>query len=94
MPIVDEIREILGANDVNGIDEKDAKRIFDKTTALSKEEEQLIHPSEKTLRKFYRAGMKLDGNVKVICPNCGASPWNYKSGSCQLCGNTPATTNE
>lgn len=25
----------------------------------------------------------------VLCPKCNADPWNFKTGSCQLCGNSP-----
>lgn len=40
----------------------------------------------------YREALKEfePGNVSVVCPNCGASPWNFTAGSCQLCGGTPA----
>lgn len=43
-------------------------------------------------RTAYREGLKevdpTDPNT--TCPGCGASPWNYKPGKCQMCGNTPA----
>jgi len=44
-------------------------------------------------RQFaYREGLKEvePGNVSITCPHCGSSPWNFKPGACQLCGNTPA----
>ena len=38
-------------------------------------------------RQFaYCEGLK---ELKGVCPYCKASPWDYKPGSCQACGNTP-----
>lgn len=39
----------------------------------------------------YREALKefSPGSI-TFCPVCGASPWKYKPGSCQACGNTPA----
>lgn len=39
----------------------------------------------------YREALKeySPNSTDTTCPKCGASPWDYKPGSCQLCGNTP-----
>lgn len=39
----------------------------------------------------YREALKqlYPGDNSVICPICGASPFRYKPGNCQTCGNTP-----
>lgn len=45
---------------------------------------------EKDRQRAYREALKEFSPGKTItCPECGASPWHYKPGSCQLCGNTP-----
>jgi mobilome CxxCx(11)CxxC protein len=44
-------------------------------------------------KKAYREALKeVDpSSTETVCPRCHASPWDYKRGSCQLCGNTPRT---
>lgn len=42
-------------------------------------------------QKAYREALKELG-PDVTCPICKASPWHYTPGSCQACGNTPAST--
>ncbi len=41
-------------------------------------------------RETYREALKElePGNHTIKCPMCNSSPWNYKKGDCQLCGNT------
>ena len=55
--------------------------------------ELLGEPSAKDKRFAYREALKeaQPGNSATVCPHCGSSPWSYKRGSCQLCGNTPAS---
>jgi len=47
--------------------------------------------SETTRQTTYRQALKelIPGDVTIVCSLCQASPWKYKKGSCQLCGNTP-----
>jgi mobilome CxxCx(11)CxxC protein len=41
-------------------------------------------------KRAYREALKeFSPGVTQVCPECKASPWHYKPGSCQLCGNTP-----
>lgn len=46
---------------------------------------------EKERKKIYRNALKelQPGNYRIVCPICKASPWEFKIGNCQLCGNTP-----
>jgi mobilome CxxCx(11)CxxC protein len=46
---------------------------------------------EEEKRLAYREALKEfnPSSIDTICPKCGVSPWEYKPGSCQLCGNTP-----
>jgi mobilome CxxCx(11)CxxC protein len=39
----------------------------------------------------YREALKEFADKNVACDNCGASPWNYTPGVCQMCGGTPVT---
>jgi mobilome CxxCx(11)CxxC protein len=47
-----------------------------------------ISPEEK--KDTYREALKEiePGNHLITCPVCDSSPWKYKKGDCQLCGNT------
>lgn len=41
-------------------------------------------------QRAYREALKeFSPGITTPCPECGASPWHYQPGSCQLCGNTP-----
>jgi mobilome CxxCx(11)CxxC protein len=55
--------------------------------------ESLGTPRLKRKQRAYREALKELGH-DVRCPLCRASPWHYKRGSCQACGNTPAVVNE
>lgn len=46
--------------------------------------------TDKTKRKTFREALKefSPGDHTITCPVCNASPWEYKKGDCQLCGNT------
>jgi mobilome CxxCx(11)CxxC protein len=50
--------------------------------------------SEDVRKTTYRDALKEfePGNYNIVCPLCGNSPWKYKKGDCQLCGNL--TTNK
>ena len=47
--------------------------------------------SDDERKKTYREALKEfePGNFNVTCPVCNSSPWKFKKGDCQLCGNTP-----
>lgn len=46
--------------------------------------------SDKKRKETYREALKEiePGNHEITCPICNSSPWKYKKGDCQLCGNT------
>lgn len=46
--------------------------------------------TEDDRKETYRAALKefTPGNFTITCPICNSSPWKYKKGDCQLCGNT------
>jgi mobilome CxxCx(11)CxxC protein len=47
-------------------------------------------PGKSTGREAYRAALKeMDGAPDTICPVCKSSPYRYKKGTCDVCGNTP-----
>ena len=50
-------------------------------------------PKEALKQRGYREALKeIDpGSTETKCPYCKASPWSYKAGNCQVCGNTPVT---
>lgn len=47
--------------------------------------------SDKEKRKAYLYSLKklFPGRSDTVCSFCGASPFNFNKGSCQMCGNTP-----
>lgn len=53
--------------------------------------ENLGDVSEKERKKAYLYSLKklLPGRSDTVCPICNASPFVFKKGSCQVCGNTP-----
>ena len=86
-PIIDEIKRILLDPDS---DIKDAIRIIDKTTALDKEESQLLSNIKDDERQnFYRLALIRTNDVNVVCPVCRKSPFKYKTSEnkCHICGN-------
>lgn len=46
--------------------------------------------TEQEKKDTYREALKEiePGNHAITCPVCKSSPWKYKKGDCQLCGNT------
>ena len=46
--------------------------------------------SDDERKETYRAALKefAPGNFTITCPICNSSPWKFKKGGCQLCGNT------
>lgn len=48
-------------------------------------------PPKDRKQAAYREAMKevTPGSVNVVCPICRASPYLFKKGSCDTCGNTP-----
>lgn len=57
----------------------------------SKDKENIGKISENLKKEAYRNTLERiqPGQSDVICPICKKSPFSYKKGSCQVCGNTP-----
>jgi len=57
----------------------------------SKDQENIGNVSSGLKKKAYRYSLKklFPGRNDVVCSICNASPFLYKKGSCQVCGNTP-----
>ena len=53
--------------------------------------ENLGNVSEEEKKKAYLYSLKklLPGRSDTVCPICNASPFLFKKGNCQVCGNTP-----
>jgi mobilome CxxCx(11)CxxC protein len=56
----------------------------------NQDNETFASVSEETRKKTYREALKEmnPGDHTITCPICNSSPWKYKEGDCQLCGNT------
>lgn len=61
----------------------------------SRDQENLGQVSSRLKQKAYRHSlMKLNpGQNDTVCSVCNASPFIYKKGNCQICGNTPRSNN-
>ncbi|EJO4029688.1 hypothetical protein RQV60_000549 [Vibrio cholerae] len=61
----------------------------------SRDRENLGHVSSSLKQEAYRHSlMKLyPGQSDTVCSVCNASPFDYKKGDCQVCGNTPRSNN-
>lgn len=60
----------------------------------SRDQENIGDVSENLKRKAYRHSLKklMPGRSDTVCSICHASPFKFKTGSCQVCGNTPRET--
>jgi mobilome CxxCx(11)CxxC protein len=67
----------------------DAVNLFLLPSELDKvDAEALSDVQDAEKRDAYRNALK-QMEPDAVCRSCGASPWQYTSGSCQMCGNTP-----
>lgn len=57
----------------------------------SRDQENIGNATEKLKQKAYRHSLKklMPGQSNIVCSVCLASPFKFKAGSCQVCGNTP-----
>lgn len=55
----------------------------------ARDKELISELSDRSRKKVYREALKelIPGSTEIECPNCKSSPWNFKKGKCQLCGN-------
>lgn len=77
---------------INSEDEAKLDWFYKYVTAQDKVDKSKIQAESEEKYEAYRASLKelFPGRADVICPSCGASPFKYTKGSCQLCGGTPA----
>ncbi|MCI1006494.1 mobilome CxxCx(11)CxxC protein [Herbaspirillum sp. C7C8] len=57
----------------------------------AKDQENIGQVSDGFKQKAYRHSLKklMPGQTDIVCSICSASPFTFKAGTCQLCGNTP-----
>lgn len=68
-----------------------ATYFLDLAARSEKEDRGLLgEPNTERKRFAYREALK-EYSREAICPQCHASAWRFVKGSCQLCGNAPAT---
>jgi mobilome CxxCx(11)CxxC protein len=78
--------------DVDHISPEGSRLFFTLAEKSETEDRDLLGESSDKDRQFaYREALKeaVPGSSTTVCPGCGSSPWNFRPGSCQLCGNTP-----
>lgn len=65
------------------------------TVMDSSDTENIGDVSEEVKREAYRYSLKKlhPGSADTVCSFCNASPFDFKKGSCQVCGNTPKRNN-
>jgi hypothetical protein len=67
-----------------------AELLLQRASELDKEDIQIFGEVPEGLRQeCYRLALREIGR-DAIC-QCGASPWNYQPGTCQICGGTPVS---
>ncbi|MFZ2724694.1 MAG: mobilome CxxCx(11)CxxC protein [Methylococcaceae bacterium] len=93
MNLITQANEILNSSNMN---EELFRHFMSSANQLESEDiEALGKISDKDKKWSYREAIKaFSTNSDTICPICKSSPWKYKKGECQLCGNTPTTQNK
>lgn len=79
-------------DNADDLSEEDLKWFFRYAGEIdNRDKSTFTNISEKIRKKVYREALKelIPGCYKITCPICKTSPWKYKKGDCQLCGNTP-----
>lgn len=85
---------IYVANECYNLDNKtdfENEWFYRYVTEIDNQDNDTFSKLPESERQFaYREALKESepGNYNVICPHCQSSPWNFKAGNCQLCGNT------
>lgn len=88
--LIREAEELL--RDEIGISPEKSRLFFTLADRSEAEDRDLLGEPKLKHRQFaYREAMKeaYPSRIDTVCPNCGASPWKFMPGACQLCGNTP-----
>lgn len=87
--IANEAQNIL----LNPVSNLAGEGFYRKVQELDVEDQEIIgNVNKKISREAYRESLKElePDNISIVCPVCKASPWKFKKGSCEACGNTPA----
>lgn len=90
MNLITQANEILNSSNIN---EELCRYFMNSANQLESEDIEALGKISKEDKKWsYREAIKaFSTNGNTICPICESSPWQYKKGNCQLCGNTPIT---
>lgn len=78
-------------DNLSSLGEEELKWFFRYVTEIDNQDNDTFSKvSDNTKRKTYREALKEfnPGDYTITCPVCNSSPWKYKKGDCQLCGNT------
>ncbi len=78
-------------DNLSALGEEELKWFFRYVTEIDNQDNDTFSKvSNKTKRKTYREALKefSPGDYTITCPVCNSSPWKFKKGDCQLCGNT------
>jgi len=78
-------------DNLSTLGEEELKWFFRYVTEIDNQDNDTFsNVSDKTKRKTYREALKefSPGDYTITCPVCNSSPWKFKKGDCQLCGNT------
>lgn len=78
-------------DNLSALGEEELKWFFRYVTEIDNQDNDTFsNVGDKTKRKTYREALKefSPGDYTITCPVCNSSPWKFKKGDCQLCGNT------
>jgi len=87
--VKEEAQNLVG--EANCSDER-AQGFLKFAQSVEKPDSEFLSDRTETERIFaYREALKEfdPSNPNPKCPSCGANPWQFAQGSCQMCGNTP-----
>lgn len=90
MGLKNNIYIINECDNLGGLTEKDREWFYRYVSEIDNQDnDTFANVSDKKKRKIYREALKEiePGNYSITCPMCDKSPWKYKKGDCQLCGN-------
>lgn len=78
-------------DNLENLNESELQWFFRYVTEIDQQDnDTFANVSDNDKKKTYREAIKefAPGDYEVTCPVCNSSPWKYKKGDCQLCGNT------
>ena len=78
-------------DNLTNLTDKDLEWFYRYVTEIDNQDlDTFASVTDNTKRKTYREALKEfnPGDHTTTCPVCKSSPWEYKKGDCQLCGNT------